>query len=165
MPLVEAALARLAEELKLDPKGRGYPKQFPYSRSDVAVAHQLLMEPVTEETTRSPISVWRLKQQLILTGAWMKVEAASVAHVDASVRILCRTVLGYLNDLRADTLDLDQPVVSSILDSLVSAHVLSSADREMISSLANFSVGIPYCKAQLGLSDITMEDVEAASAL
>lgn len=163
MPLSEEALARLADELKKDPNGRGYPRQFPYSYDDIAAAHRLLVEPVAAGSTRDPVSVWMLKQRLILLGIWAKLEAASTSHVDSQVRVLCRTVLGYLNDTRADTVDLDHAGVVRILDSLLAGRVINEEDYAAIGTMADTVHTAPYCAVKLGLPGLTMEDVRDAS--
>ncbi|MEM3040419.1 MAG: hypothetical protein QXG97_00145 [Nitrososphaerota archaeon] len=163
MRLVKEAIDRIANELRSDPERRGYPTRFPYSYDDVVAAYSLLTADVYVDTVRVPVSVWVLKQKLILGGIWVKLEICSAGHPDSSIRALCKTILGYIDDVRATIVDLDNPEVVRMIDALVASEVISASDRSIVLGLADTRLSKPYCEVKLGISSITIDDVWSAS--
>lgn len=103
-------------------------------------------------TVRRHVPTWLIRREAIEAGYWAKLVDARDSAI-SSTRALAITVLAWIDDQSGtiQTVDLDRPAVAKMWADLVAANIVTQAQADAISSLAN--VEMPWTES-VGLSEV-----------
>ena len=118
------------------------------------LSDQLLADAVNglRVSVRRPVPTWAIRQAAIEGGYWVSLLDARESST-AAVRALAISVLAWIDDQSGtiQTVDLDRPAVVSMRAALVSAGIVTQAQADALSALADAS--IPWTES-VGLPEI-----------
>jgi hypothetical protein len=103
-------------------------------------------------SVRRPVPTWRVRQSALEGGYWVSLVDAQSSAVPA-VRSLAITVLAWIDDQSGtiQTVDMDRPAVVQMRAGLVAAGILTQAQADSLSALADES--IPWAES-VGLPEV-----------
>ncbi len=103
-------------------------------------------------SVRRPVPTWAIRQAAIEGGYWVSLLDARESST-AAVRSLALSVLAWIDDQSGtiQTVDLDRPAVVAMRSQLVQAGIVTQAQADALSSLADAS--IPWTES-VGLPEI-----------
>jgi hypothetical protein len=103
-------------------------------------------------SVRRPVPTWAIRQAAIEGGYWVSLLDARESST-AAVRSLALSVLAWIDDQSGtiQTVDLDRPAVIAMRAALVQAGIVTQAQAEALSALADAS--IPWTES-VGLPEV-----------
>jgi hypothetical protein len=118
------------------------------------LSDQLLADAVNglRVSVRRPVPTWAIRQAAIEGGYWVSLLDARGSST-AAVRSLALSVLAWIDDQSGtiQTVDLDRPAVVAMRSQLVQAGIVTQAQAEALSALADAS--IPWTES-VGLPEV-----------
>ncbi len=118
------------------------------------LSNQLLADAVNglRVSVRRPVPTWAIRQAAIEGGYWVSLLDARQSST-AAVRALAISVLAWIDDQSGtiQTVDLDRPAVVAMRGALVQAGIVTQAQADALSALADAS--IPWTES-VGLPEI-----------
>jgi hypothetical protein len=118
------------------------------------LSDQLLADAVNglRVSVRRPVPTWSIRQAAIEGGYWVSLLDARESST-AAVRSLALSVLAWIDDQSGtiQTVDLDRPAVVAMRSQLVQAGIVTQAQAEALSALADAS--IPWTES-VGLPEV-----------
>ena len=119
-----------------------------------SLSDQLVADAVNglRVTVRRPVPTWLVRQTAIEAGYWPALIEARESTTPA-IRALAITVLAWIDDQSGtiQTVDMDRPAVVNMRAALVAAGIVTQAQADALSSLADAS--IPWTES-VGLPEI-----------
>ena len=118
------------------------------------MADQILADAINglRVSVRRPVPTWAIRQAAIEGGYWVSLLDARESST-AAVRALAISVLAWIDDQSGtiQTVDLDRPAVVGMLAALVQAGIVTQAQADALSALADAS--IPWTES-VGLPEV-----------
>ena len=118
------------------------------------LSDQLLADAINglRVSVRRPVPTWSIRQAAIEGGYWVSLLDARESST-AAVRSLAISVLAWIDDQSGtiQTVDLDRPAVVAMRAALVQAGIVTQAQADALSSLADAS--IPWTES-VGLPEV-----------
>ena len=118
------------------------------------LSDQLLADAINglRVSVRRPVPTWAIRQAAIEGGYWVSLLDARESST-AAVRSLALSVLAWIDDQSGtiQTVDLDRPAVVAMRAQLVQAGIVTQAQAEALSALADAS--IPWTES-VGLPEV-----------
>ena len=118
------------------------------------LSDQLLADAVNglRVSVRRPVPTWAIRQAAIEGGYWVSLLDARESST-AAVRSLALSVLAWIDDQSGtiQTVDLDRPAVVAMRAALVQAGIVTQAQADALSALADAS--IPWTES-VGLPEV-----------
>jgi len=118
------------------------------------LSDQLLADAVNglRVSVRRPVPTWAIRQAAIEGGYWVSLLDARESST-AAVRSLALSVLAWIDDQSGtiQTVDLDRPAVVAMRSQLVQAGIVTQAQADALSALADAS--IPWTES-VGLPEV-----------
>ena len=118
------------------------------------LSDQLLADAINglRVSVRRPVPTWAIRQAAIEGGYWVSLLDARESST-AAVRSLALSVLAWIDDQSGtiQTVDLDRPAVVAMRAALVQAGIVTQAQAEALSALADAS--IPWTES-VGLPEV-----------
>jgi hypothetical protein len=127
---------QLKTELQTDPTNQGYAPLLS-AGNDSGVAAQL---NIKQFSARAPIKTVDIKRHAIQNGYWAALKGAAAAHPDAQVRGAATCAIDYASDTRLETMDLDLPASQAMLNGLVAAGLISTAQHDELVAMGNINI-------------------------
>ena len=123
------------------------------------LADQLIADAVNglRVSVRRPVPTWLVRQTAIEGGYWPAIVEARESTTPA-VRGLAITVLAWIDDQSGtiQSVDMDRPAVVQMRAALVAAGIVTQAQAEALSALADTS--IPWTES-VGLKEVGIGDI------
>ena len=118
------------------------------------LSDQLLADAINglRVSVRRPVPTWSIRQAAIEGGYWVSLLDARESST-AAVRSLALSVLAWIDDQSGtiQTVDLDRPAVVAMRAALVQAGIVTQAQADALSALADAS--IPWTES-VGLGEV-----------
>lgn len=118
----------LTAELTSDPAGIGYADM---SDADAAAAIMASTQPARQLADR-----WRVKEAIYLAGRWPALVDLQASE-NADLATLARTAIAYLSDPDFERINLDYPMVETMLDMLMAVGLLTPELRAQIHAMGD----------------------------
>ena len=142
--------SKLKAELADDPAGIGYASMTDAERY---AAYHARTQPV-----RVLVPRWKIKEAIYLAGRWPALVDLQ-SNENADLATLARTAVAYLSDEDFENVNLDYPIVKTMLDTLLAVGLLTQELRDVIEAFGDDLVSRGQ---QIGMADVEIGNFASA---